>query len=165
MHHGCDGLDQVLQLIYCCHGSKETGTNRVHGCGISWYQYDWRICRETCATGPAEWGRRNPFNLVTCNTGSRVLEDPFNLLPLLAGPSSLREASLREENPQVMKPRQSSAISGSSRKKGGLCRLFNKAPGDCPYGKQCIFIHRCSLCRSMAHGGRNCPEDRCNKRV
>ena len=29
-------------------------------------------------------------------------------------------------------------------KKPGTCHLFNKAPVGCPYGRDCMFTHRCS---------------------
>jgi len=42
---------------------------------------------------------------------------------------------------EVAKPRQNPQSASANRKKGGLCRLFNKAPGCCLYGDQCIFIN------------------------
>ena len=98
--------------------------------GLAWFQYDWRTRRESCATGPAEWGRRDPFNLVSCCSGSRVLDDPFSPLPLTMAPVSPREVGTREM--EVAKPRQIPHAPNASRKKGGLCRLFNKAPGGLP---------------------------------
>ena len=38
-------------------------------------------------------------------------------------------------------------------KKSGLCRLFNQAPGDCPYDTDCIFVHICSKCGAMDEDG------------
>jgi len=131
--------------------------------GLAWFQYDWKMRKESCATGPTDWGRRDPFNLVSCCSGSRVFDDPFSPFPQALAPLSPMEVSTREM--EVAKPRQHSQATSTSRKKGGICRLFNKAPGGCPYGDQCIFMHRCSVCRSVDHEWRNCPEDRRNKRM
>ena len=95
--------------------------------GLAWYQYDWRTRRESCATGPAEWGRHDPFNLVSCCSGGRSLDDPFGPLPFPIPIPSSRDVSTRETG--APKPRQPPQATGASRKKGGLCRLFNKAPG------------------------------------
>jgi len=37
-------------------------------------------------------------------------------------------------------------------RRGGICRLFNRAPAGCPYGEKCIFTHHCSIYRRTDHG-------------
>ena len=128
--------------------------------GLAWYQYDWRTRRESCATGtgPAEWGRRDLFNLVSCCSGGRGLYDPFGPLPFPTPISSSRDVSTHETG--APNPRQPLQATGASHKKG-----VNKVPGGCPYGEECIFIHCCSVCHNLEHGLRNCPEDCHNRRV
>ena len=72
--------------------------------GLVWYQYDWRTRRESCATGPAEWGRHDTFNLVSCCSGGRGLHDPFGLLPFSTPILSSRDVSTHETG--APKPRQ-----------------------------------------------------------
>ena len=127
--------------------------------GLAWYQYNWITRRESCATGLVEWGHRDPFNLVSYCFGGWGLDDPFGPLPFPTPIPSSRDVSTCETG--APKPRQPPRL----RAPGDLCRLFNKAPGGFPYGEECIFIHRCSVCHSLEHGSRNCPEDRCNRRV
>ena len=39
-----------------------------------------------------------------------------------------------------------------------VCRLHNTAPNGCPYGKDCIFTHRCTSCGATdEHGRIACP--------
>ena len=43
-------------------------------------------------------------------------------------------------------------------KKTGVCRLFNSAPGGCPYRRECIFVHHCNNCGAVnKHHHLVCP--------
>ena len=50
--------------------------------GMSWFQYDWRACRETCAAGASlSLGRRDPWQLLTRMPGRSGHLDPFDPMP------------------------------------------------------------------------------------
>ena len=132
---------------------------KLHGRGgLDWFHYDWKARRETCAMGPAEWGRCDPRQLL-CSSGGGVMEDPFDPLPegvpAGSGVGTPAVTPVKTRQPSFQ-PRSSA---GSARKQGGVCRLFNRAPAGCSYGDQCIFVHRCTICRRTDHGRRNCPEE------
>ena len=38
-----------------------------------------------------------------------------------------------------------------------LLYMYNKRDGGCPYGSDCKFKHRCSLCRTEGHPVTRCP--------
>ena len=98
--------------------------------------------------------------------------DPFDVA---AGQASLQQAAPLSGPPQRSALRQwgepaelrahgkgkGPADEGPSAKKAkrpGTCRLFNKAPGGCPYGTSCIFVHRCTGCGVLdEHGALACP--------
>lgn len=126
--------------------------------GLAWFHYDWKARRETCAMGPTEWGRCDPRQLL-CTSGGGFMEDPFDPLP--EGTSAGREVGV----PPATSPRtkqlssQLKSSGGGPRKQSGVCRLFNRAPAGCSYGDQCIFVHRCTVCRRTDHGRRSCPEE------
>ena len=48
---------------------------------MSWFQYDWRARRKTCAAGASTWGRCDLWRLLTCMPGSSGCIDPFDPLP------------------------------------------------------------------------------------
>ena len=124
--------------------------------GPDWFHYDWKARRQTCAMGPAEWGRCNPRQFL-CSSGGGVIEGPFDPLPEWppagSGVRFLPATPVKARQPSSQ-PRWST---GSARKQGRVCRMFNRAPAGCSYGDQCIFVHRCTICRRTDHGRRNLP--------
>ena len=52
---------------------------RLHNLGgLTWFHYDWKARRETCARGPAEWSKCDQRQLM-CTARSGFVKDPFNL--------------------------------------------------------------------------------------
>jgi len=123
--------------------------------GLAWLQYNWRTRKELCAAGSLAWGKQDPWQLLACIPHNSTAQDPFDVTP------------------QDIRPRQppasgSVAIQGMATgasgqnhprtpgHRGGICRLFNRAPAGCIYGEECIFTHRYSICRRTDHGRRGC---------
>ena len=121
--------------------------------GMSWFQHDWKTRREMCAAGASTWGRRDPWQLLTCMPGSSGQVDLFDPLP-----QGLKAERHHLSNQQISRqPANQTKSETTKRRQNGVCRLFNRAPAGCPYGEACIFIHRCIQCRCPNHGKKDCP--------
>lgn len=122
--------------------------------GMTWLQYDWKSWREMSATGTQTWEKRDPWQLLSCFAGSRVLNDSFDSpaqgqLPSTSQKQHLTKGTGSTAKPQVGRPQPYGQSQG--RKPSVVCRLFNRAPAGCPYGNNCIFNHRCTNCRQDDH--------------
>ena len=107
--------------------------------GLTWFHYNWKARRETCAVGSAEWGRCDPRQLL-CTSGGGVMEDPFDPLPegtLTGSGAGILPVTLVRTKQPSSQPRFGR---GSAHKQGGVCRLFNKAPIGCS-----VYLHNLSL--------------------
>ena len=116
--------------------------------GMSWFQYDWRARRETCGAGASlSWGRRDPWQLLTCMPESSGRLDPLDPLP--QGLKAERHQILTQ--PKSRQPANQTKPGTTQRRQGGgVFRLYNRAPAGCPYGEGCIFIHQSTQCRRPA---------------
>ena len=125
--------------------------------GLGWLQYDWRSRKELCAAGSSAWGRQDPWQLIACVPHTSTSLDPFDVTPqdLMPGQLPSREGMATRGKALGSSLRDKP---GPLSRRGGICRLFNRAPGGCPFGEECIFTHRCSLCRRTDHGRRRCPK-------
>ena len=124
---------------------------------MAWLQYDWRTRKELCTAGAAEWGRQDPWKLLTCIPHNSAVQDPFDVTPQdlrLRQPLATQSVT---SHGKAEGPSQSNN-KGMPTHREGLCRLFNRAPAGCPYGEKCIFTHRCTLCKKADHGRRRCPK-------
>ena len=128
----------------------------THG-GMSWLQYDWRSRREMNA-GVEAWQRRDPWQLLSCLPGTTTMEDCFAVTTEVPGPvqpvkhqSGLGVPYLTPGRGQLFTP------AGRRQKWNRVCPLFNKARAGCHYGEECIYVHRCSVCKREDHGKWTCP--------
>ena len=125
--------------------------------GLGWLQYDWRARKELCAAGSTTWGKQDPWQLLACLPHASTSLDPFDVIPQDLMSS---QPPARGGTPVRGKTAGSSELNqpGPPSRRGGTCRLFNRALAGCPFGEECIFTHRCSLCRRTDHGRRRCPK-------
>ena len=126
------------------------------------------------------WSEGDPWQYVTCLPGPSTNQDSFDLAEITAVPqvepnrpplSSSALAQYRTEPAGTLGKgkRPINSTSGKAPggckspatkkpKKGGTCRLFNKAPRGCPCREECIFMHYCSNCGALeAHRQLGCP--------
>ena len=133
----------------------------------AWLEYDVQFRMEAAASEDREWSCGDPWQYVACLPGQFNVKDPFSVMaqsnPTLpdtvAGPSQTEPLRTlgkgkrpldRSEGNEGRPPFKKS-------KKPGVCRLFNRAPGGCPYGRDCIFTHRCMNCGTAnEHGALAC---------
>ena len=130
----------------------------THG-GTSWLQYDWQSRREMNAEGVEAWQRRDPWQLLSCLPGASA-RDCFAIntdTPLPVQPTKHQgQPGLGNTYPI---PNRGQAFTPGGRRWGvnRVCPLFNKARAGCHYGEECIFAHRCSVCKKEDHGRCTCP--------
>ena len=146
----------------------------------AWLEYDIQFRMEMAAREDRVWTEGDPWQYVSCLPGPSTTQDPFDLAEIAAIPQvetnrpPLLAPSLAQDRtePAVTLGKGKRPIDSTSGKapvggkppatkkpkKGGTCRLFNKAPRGCPYGEECMFTHRCSNCGVLeAHGQLGCP--------
>ena len=121
--------------------------------GMSWIQYDWRSRREMNAEGVESWQKRGPWQLLSCLLGTTRMEDCFTLHTDLPGPVQLVKQQPGSGGIYPMSSKgQLFTPAGRRRKVNRVCPLFNKSRAGCHYGDECIFGHRCSVCKKEDHG-------------
>ena len=101
---------------------------------MTWLQYDWKSRREMSAAGTQTW---DPWQLLSSFIGSGVVDDPFDSpaqgqLPSTSQKQHLAKGAGSVAKPQMVHPQPYGQ--GQGRKQNAVCRLFNRAPADCPYG-------------------------------
>ena len=126
--------------------------------GAAWIQYDWRSRREMNAEGVESWQKRDPWQLLSCLPGTTRREDCFAINTKASGPAQMAKQQpgsggiyLPPSKGQPLTP------GGRRRRLNRVCPLFNKARAGCHYGEECIFVHRCSVCKKEDHGRYACP--------
>lgn len=142
--------------------------NRKSQGSSAWREYDIQFRMEMAAKEDRTWSTGDPWQYLACLPGPESAQDPFDALerPIQShGDLSNRESQLgssipikrKQESGKGKQPAGGGAPKRS--KKAGLCRLLNSAPAGCPYGNECIFVHRCSNCGALNdHGQLACPK-------
>ena len=139
---------------------------------MSWYEYDMQFRMEMAASEDRTWTDGDPWQYITCLPGPSRALDAFDMAEEVApveqesfpniGPDPTRHLSAPAQPVGPVKRRKAVEDAGRGAakctKRPGACRLFNKAPGGCPYGKECIFTHYCSNCGAPnEHSRMACP--------
>ena len=154
---------------------------------LSWLEYDIQFRMEMAASKERTWANVDPWQYIACLPGPSMSRDPFDMaegavlqqedrdpghltrsVPTIGTIHEEDETGLLAALGKGKRARDESSGSGKAPmtnkppakrpKKPGTCRLFNGAPGGCPYGKDCIFVHRCSNCGAIKeHDRRACP--------
>ena len=168
----CDGLHHMGSLLLAIYGGAlQEGTwhGAKHGSSpsyspaplpesllLAWLEYDIQFRMELAASTDRAWTSGDPWQYVACLPGQRPAEDPFDMA---------EAETLTVLKGKGKRPAQDEGEKGSfaakqtpKRPRRAVCRLFNTAPRGCPYGKECIFAHRCSSCGATDdHGHLACP--------
>lgn len=121
--------------------------------GMLWLQFDWKARRVMNADGPTSWEKCDPWSLFSCFPGVGGAEDPFAPAHDL-GLKNQRTYSSGVDSSLLTEPQ---TPRGRTRRLSKACGLFNKSPQGCHFGEECIYAHRCTVCRSEEHGRRTCP--------
>ena len=144
---------------------------------VAWLEYDIQFRMEMAAREDRVWTGGDPWQYVACLPGPSTAQDPFDLaeqaipqqqkpsqppLPPSVPTQQIRETILGKGGRPLDSTAAKAPAGGKpptkKPKKSGTCRLFNRAPGGCPYGGECVFTHRCSNCGVMdEHGLLACP--------
>ena len=142
---------------------------------LAWLEYDIQFRMEIAASDERSWTCGDPWQYISCLPGVETVSDPFDVTEWDEQLSKGTSQSAQQGNGLVQgivqgrkgkRPVDSESNKGITStwpaakkpRKGGICRLLNNAPGGCPYGKECIFTHRCANCGALDdHGRLRCP--------
>ena len=103
---------------------------------------------ELAASTDRSWSSGDPWQYISCLPSERSTSDPFEVSELNQEPQYKGKGKCP--------PEQDGEKGGSQEKppvkkvKKGVCRLHNTG---CPYGKDCIFLHRCTSCGATDEHG------------
>ena len=106
----------------------------------AWLEYDIHFRMELAASADRVWTCGDPWQYVTCRPGQHTPHDPFDVseVEISVTPKGKgKRPPDQERDKGVLRPT-------AKKPKKGVCRLHNTAIGGCPYGRECIFIHRCT---------------------
>ena len=127
---------------------------------------------EMAASEDCTWTCGDPWQYITCPPGVSGVHDLFDMAEevVRVQQEPVTNPSLDPTHPTATAPQPAglgkerkivdNSGKGSAKciKRAGACRLYNKAPGGCPYGKDCIFAHYCSNCGALSeHSRMACP--------
>ena len=119
---------------------------------FAWLEYDIQFRMELAASENKGWKEGDPWQYVACLPGQRQIGDPFDT-PEVEVPTSKEKG----KRPMELEG-EKNLMQNPKRPNKAVCRLFNLAPRGCPYGRECIFVHRCTNCGAVDdHGRLACP--------
>ena len=127
---------------------------------LAWLEYDIQFRMELAASADRAWTCGDPWQYISCLPGPSSLGDPFEMSVEDTQPSHRPgvEKGKRPMEPEAERGVGQVKLPAKKPKKTGVCRLFNSAPGGCPYGRECIFVHRCNNCGALnEHHRLACP--------
>jgi len=97
------------------------------------------------------------WQYISCLPGPSSLGDPFDVSEVDIQPPQ-RTGTGKLKRPAEPEGDRGNKPPAKKPKKAGMCHLFNTAPNGCPYGKECIFVHRCNNCGAVnEHHRLACP--------
>lgn len=121
---------------------------------LAWLEYDIQFRMELAASANREWTCGDPWQYVTCLPPHHTSNDPFEFTEVDTPPGTKGKG----KRPPDQDGEKGGARPPTKKPKKGVCRLHNTAAGGCPYGRECIFIHRCTGCGATdEHGRVSCP--------
>ena len=136
----------------------------------AWLEYDVQFRMEAAASDDKVWSGGDSWQYISCLPGPVTASDPFEMVgeqrpPQLSGPLQTQDPpGSYGQGSKLADPAKGRVLTSGKpplkrpRKSAGTCRLFNGAPGGCPYGSKCIFTHRCTNCGAIdAHTTVACP--------
>ena len=134
---------------------------------LAWLEYDIQFRMEIAASEDRSWTCDDPWQYASCLPGPNSMSDPFEVAEL---DERQTQGSIQEQAVSGQAVADTNAFVGKGKRplslgpsnggasvrppakkprKSGMCRLFNSAPGGYPYGRECIFTHRCLNCGAM----------------
>ena len=124
---------------------------------LAWLEYDIQFRMELAASADRAWTSGDPWQYVACLPGQHAPNDPFDVAEVDV-PPALKEKGKRPLDQEGEKGAPRPSRPPLKKPKKGVCRLHNTAAGGCPYGRECIFVHRCTGCGAVdEHGQVSCP--------
>ena len=121
---------------------------------LAWLEYDIQFRMEMAASADRAWTCGDRWQYVACLPGQHLRSDPFEVSEVAVTPAPKGKGKRPpDEDGEKGAPRTL-----PKKQKKGVCRLHNTTAGGCPYGRECIFQHRCTGCRAIdEHGRISCP--------
>ena len=127
---------------------------------LAWLEYDIQFRMELAASNDRTWTSGDPWQCVSCLPGPSTVGDPFGVAEVDNQPPQRMGVGKGKRPLEAEGDRGTLAtkLPPKKPKRAGVCRLFNSAPSSCPYGKECIFVHRYNNCGLVnEHHSLACP--------
>ena len=100
--------------------------------------------------------KQDPFEMVE----EQHTPQPAGAEQLLHLPGPLGQSTKTGESPGKGKGAADGKPLTKRQKKSGMCCWFNGTPRGCLYEEGCIFVHRCTNCRTLDSHTTACPYPR-----
>ena len=145
----------------------------------AWLEYDIQFRMEMAASEDRSWTCGDPWQYISCLPGPSATGDAWDKSEweeqwMQCGVQESQQRAGSSQDPgeqnihssagkgkrlmEASKGASSTRPLAKKPRRAGICRLLNNAPGGCPYGRDCIFTHRCTNCGAVnEHGRLSCP--------
>ena len=140
--------DMVPSMVAHLHTVLRLQQKALHH--LSWLEYDIQFRMEMAASADRARTCGDPWQYVAGRPGQHFPSDPFHVTDV-GIPTSAR---VKGKRPLDQEGERGAPRAPPKKQKKGIYRLHNTATGGCPYGRECIFIHRCTGCGAMDEHGR-----------
>ena len=121
---------------------------------LAWLEYDIQFRMEMAASADRAWTCGDPWQYVACLPSQHLPNDPFEVSEVAVTPAPKGKG----KRPPDQEGEKGAPRPPPKKQKKGVCRLHNTTAGGCPYGRECIFQHRCTGCGAIdEHGRISCP--------
>ena len=120
---------------------------------LAWLEYDIQFRMEMAASPDRVWTSGDPWQYISCLPRPSSSGDLFQVSKVEA--HLPQEGGGKGKRPLESEGEKSGWQTKPPAKKS---KLLNLVPGGCPYGRECIFIHRCNNCgMTDEHHCAACP--------
>ena len=130
----------------------------------SWVVYDQNFRQEAAESGNLDWAKVDPSIYTQCFTGAtqtfvegwcrrcQSVDHVTENCPAKPGPSTGYSAGFDSSRRPPLAGRKRAAPQSIPE----VCKKFNKYDGDCRFGENCIFQHKCDNCGEPGHPASKC---------
>ena len=124
-------------------------------CGYNWKEYDIQFRLRHARQPHASWAKVDTELWLLVATAQT-----HNFRPYGYGQAAARPATRGGWRPSSFRG-GSSASAGRRRQPTSVCFAFNS--GQCAYGKNCRYAHKCQRCNDTSHRASSCPKASASK--
>ena len=129
----------------------------------SWVVYDLNFRQDAAETGLKDWSKVEPSTYTQCFTGAAISQDNWcrrcHSIDHATDACPIKPMSMpKKREGQQLAPIPPFKKRPAPHSNPQTCRKYNTYDGDCRYGANCMFQHKCESCGEHGHPVTKCPK-------